>query len=139
MSKILFNFWPKYCDSYNNVLIQAIIFSNLSAWLLALHNYYDNLYMLSHYFVILIICLIIRTILLWNLLLNLCYFLKSPTTVSCIADIMEPCRYPVFIGVEQEYIPDSSLWSTSNINSQRASKYARLNGWKGKLIFMIAT
>ncbi|KAI0211781.1 Neurexin-4 [Lamellibrachia satsuma] len=51
--------------------------------------------------------------------------------VTDVIDIMEPCRFPVPMGVEQEYIPDKSLWATTVINYKRAAKYGRLNGWKG--------
>ena len=52
-------------------------------------------------------------------------------SVNAVVDLMEPCRFPVPMGVEQEYIPDVNLWATSRINSKRAAKYGRLNGWKG--------
>ncbi|KAK2186079.1 hypothetical protein NP493_204g10028 [Ridgeia piscesae] len=56
----------------------------------------------------------------------------SQAVAEEVIDIMEPCRFPVPMGVEQEYIPDKSLWATSWINYKRQAKYGRLNGWKGE-------
>ena len=58
--------------------------------------------------------------------------LASNFSVNAVVDLMEPCRFPVPMGVEQEYIPDHNLWATTRINSKREAKYARLNGWKGE-------
>ena len=47
-------------------------------------------------------------------------------------DITEPCRYPVAVGIEKEYIPDQNIWATTQTNIARGPAYARLNGYKGK-------
>lgn len=49
-------------------------------------------------------------------------------------DMTQPCQYPVAVGIEKGYIPDSNLWATSITNQARGPQYARLRGWKGKLI-----
>jgi len=46
-------------------------------------------------------------------------------------DITEPCRYPVAVGMEREYIPNKNIWATSETNNARGPQYARLNGWRG--------
>ena len=54
---------------------------------------------------------------------------------ACFAetiDITDPCRYPVAVGMEREYIPDDHIWATSETNIARGPSYARLNGWRGK-------
>ena len=51
-------------------------------------------------------------------------------------DITEPCRYPVAVGLEKEYIPDKNIWATSKTNIARGPEYARLNGYKGKYYFV---
>jgi len=45
-------------------------------------------------------------------------------------DITEPCRYPVAVGMEKEYIPDKNIWATSTTNIARGPQYARLQGYK---------
>ena len=46
-------------------------------------------------------------------------------------DLTDPCRYPVAVGLEKEYIPDSSMWASSVASRGRGPEYARLNGWGG--------
>ena len=61
---------------------------------------------------------------------DLCVTFSFPEEGSI--DITDPCRYPVAVGIEKEYIPDQNMWVTSMTNDQRAAHYARLNGWDGK-------
>ena len=49
-----------------------------------------------------------------------------------VIDITEPCRYPVAVGIEKEYIPNHSLWATSQTNQARGPEFARLRGWRGR-------
>lgn len=42
-----------------------------------------------------------------------------------------PCRFPVAVGIEKEYIPSNNIWGTSQTNIARGPQYARLNGYKG--------
>ena len=46
-------------------------------------------------------------------------------------EMTSPCVYPVPVGLEKNYIPDENMWTTSEINSLRGAKFARLRGWKG--------
>jgi len=46
-------------------------------------------------------------------------------------DMTSPCEYPVPVGLEKGYIPDENMWTTSEINSLRGARFARLRGWKG--------
>ena len=48
-----------------------------------------------------------------------------------VIDITEPCRYPVAVGLEKEYIPDENMWASSQTNNARGPSYGRLRGWKG--------
>lgn len=51
---------------------------------------------------------------------------SDPRPLSDI-DITNPCQFPVALGMEKGYIPDSSIWATSEATSARGAEYARLN------------
>lgn len=46
-------------------------------------------------------------------------------------DMTSPCQYPTPVGLEKGYIPDENMWTSSEINSLRGARFARLRGWKG--------
>jgi hypothetical protein len=60
------------------------------------------------------------------------------STAGVGINMTEPCQYPVPIGLEKGYIPDSNIWVTSQINAIRGAKYGRLRGWRGLLFFFLS-
>jgi len=72
------------------------------------------------------------------ILLLLCLVYNETVSSAGVGiNMTEPCQYPVPVGLEKDYIPDSNIWVTSQINAIRGAKYGRLRGWRGMCVVNI--